>query len=258
MPGSSVTSPALSASASAARSIPSPDAACCSVARSVVSLAAARTRACCAAWLSWPARCRNACEILADTSTGAPSGASARSPGSAASSSSASGLPAVARCSSAAVSAVSPGMSWAASSLVRPLIWSAGRSAPSSRDGSPSRTATKTAIGSATSLRNANSSACALDTSSHWASSTRTATGACSAYAASMLSVAAPTANRSCAVPRRSASAPSSATACGSGILSSMARAGRSSSSREPNGICASDLIPRARSTRIPVARSAA
>ena len=51
------------------------------------------------------------------------------------------------------------------------------RSAPSSSDGSPSRTAITAAIGSATSRRSANNSACALDPSSQWASSTSTATG---------------------------------------------------------------------------------
>ena len=65
--------------------------------------------------------------------------------------------------------------------------------------------------------------------------------------------MAAPIAKRSCAGPGRSASAPPSATACGCGTFSSMTRAGRSSSSRDPNGTCASDSMPRARSNRIPV-----
>ena len=109
-------------------------------------------------------------------------------------------------------------------------------------------------MGSATSRRKANSSACALEPSSQWASSITTATGASSAYAASRLRVAAPTANRSCPAPGRSASALSIAAAWGRGIFPSMASAGRSSSSREPNGIWASDSIPRARSSRIPAA----
>ena len=86
------------------------------------------------------------------------------------------------------------------------------------------------------------------------ASSTNAATGAPSACAASRLSVAAPTANRSCAVAGRSASAPSSAARCGSGICSRAPSAGRSSSSRPANGTRASDSIPRARRTRMPAA----
>ena len=157
-----------------------------------------------------------------------------------------------------AAAAVSPRRSAAASPLERPASRIVGRSAPSSSEGSPSRTAIRTAIGSATSRRKANSNACALEPSSQWASSTRTATGPSSAYAASRLSVAAPTANRSWAGPGRSASAPSSAAAWGSGIRSTIPSAGRNSSSREANGIWASDSIPRARRTRIPAAQSAA
>ena len=134
---------------------------------------------------------------------------------------------------------------------VSPAIGSTGRSAPSSSDGAPGRTASSTAIGSATSRRAAKSSAWALEWSSHCASSTSTATGCSSASAASSPSVAAPTAKRSCAGPGRIASADSSAAACGGGRRSTSASAGRSSSSSEANGICASDSIPRARSTRI-------
>ncbi len=70
--------------------------------------------------------------------------------------------------------------------------------------------------------------------------------------------MAAPTANRSCPVPGLSASALSIAAAWGSGIFPSSGRAGRISSSSEPNGIWASDSMPRARSSRIPAASAQA
>ena len=71
--------------------------------------------------------------------------------------------------------------------------------------------------------------------------------------------MAAPTVKRSWALADgRNASALSSAAACGAGIWSTEPRAGRSSSSSPANGICASDCTPRARSTFIPSACSAA
>ena len=57
--------------------------------------------------------------------------------------------------------------------------------------------------------------------------------------------------------PGRRARALSSAIACGSGILSSTTSAGRTSSSSDAKGICASDSIPRARRIRMSVARRA-
>ena len=70
--------------------------------------------------------------------------------------------------------------------------------------------------------------------------------------------MAAPTANRSWPCPGRSASALSIAAACGPGIFPSIDSAGRISSSSDPNGICASDSTPRARSSRMPAASRAA
>ena len=125
-------------------------------------------------------------------------------PASGASSSSASGLPPVA---SYRRSAASP-TSAAASARSRPATRRTRRSEPSRSDGSPSRTVSTTAIGSATSRRAANSSASALDPSSQCASSTSSASGVSSAHADSRLSVAAPIAKRSCAAPGPSASAP--------------------------------------------------
>ena len=244
--------PALSALASVARSAPSLCAARSSVARSLLSLVATSASAKRAGPSSVSVRRRNACETRAETSSGAPSGARARSSASDASSSSASGLPAVALCSRSAVTGATPSSSVAASLLVSPPIRSVGRSAPSSSDGSPSRTVRMAAIGSATSRRNANSSAWALDPSSQWASSTSTATGPLSAYAASRPSVAAPTAKRSWRLAGRSARALSSATACGRGSWSSITSAGRNSSSRDANGIWASDCTPRALQYRHP------
>ena len=60
------------------------------------------------------------------------------------------------------------------------------------------------------------------------------------------------------ALAGRSASALSRAAACGAGIWSIRGNAGRSSSNKPPNGMCASDCTPRARSTFMPAACSAA
>ncbi len=144
-----------------------------SIARSPLSLVAASTSARRAASSNRCTRRRNAPEIRAETSNGAPSGTSTRSLTSGASSSIPSGLPAVASWSRRTVAGATSRSS-ADSSLLRPPIRSVGRSAPSSSDGSPSRTATSTAIGSATNRRKANSSAWALEASSQWASSMRT------------------------------------------------------------------------------------
>ena len=70
--------------------------------------------------------------------------------------------------------------------------------------------------------------------------------------------MAAPTAKRPVALAGRSASALSSASAWRTGIWPIKGSAGRSSSNRPANGMCASDCTPRARSTFIPAAFSPA
>ena len=75
------------------------------------------------------------------------------------------------------------------------------RSAPSSSDGSPSRTASSTPIGSAIRRRNANRSASALEPSIQCASSTSDSSGPPRRRRRAGSRVAAPTAKRSCAAP---------------------------------------------------------
>ena len=200
-----------------------------------------------------PTRRRNAPEILAETSTGAPAGASASSSASRPSSSSASGLPAVASCSRAAASGASQSSSDAASSRLRPPIRSVGRSAPSSSDGSPSRTATSTAIGSAISRRQREQQrlgARAVEP-----------LGVVDQHRdRALLGVRGEQAERRRADrepilglrPGRSASAPRARPPAAPGCGRAAPSAGRSSSSSDANGICASDSIPRARSSCIP------
>ena len=118
----------------------------------------------------------------------------------------------------------------------------------------PSRSEPIIAMPSAPSRRPAKRNASSDGSSSHCASSMATSTGCSSAATASRLSRPAGTVKRSCGVAGPSASAPRSARACTSGTSSSRSSSGVTSSPRPAKGMSDSVSIPRARSTRMPVA----
>ena len=144
-----------------------------------------------------------------------------------------------------------------ASASPSPVTVSPGRPASSSWS-SGWRAAKIMATGSASSRRAANARHCTVARSSHCASSTRQASGWSSAVAASRLSTASPTRNRSGAGPSRMPNATASASRCGPGSWSSRPSIGTHSWCSPANASSISDSTPQARTTRNPTARPAA
>jgi hypothetical protein len=175
-------SAAASAGTRSARSSSSIGAARASTGTSPPSIAEARTRAARVRAGRLRERWRYTRATLVPAASGAPGGRPARRWRSWPSSRSASGFPPVSRWRRSASSRLSGSSAWRfsnspAEARSRPARRRVGTSAPSSSDGSPWRTASTTATGSATRRRNAKSMASALDPSSQCASSTSTATG---------------------------------------------------------------------------------
>ncbi len=152
------------------------------------------------------------------------------------------------RCSSSA----------SAASGSSPEIHSSSRSGASNARTSPSRAANRSTTRSAPSRRAANTSDAAEPASSQCASSTRHSSGRRSDASASSVSTASETRNHSSLSPSSRPSAPRSARACGPGRSSMSPSTGRKSWCRPAYGSCASDSIPRARSTRMSDACSCA